>query len=94
MFRTATGAILSNAPMTKCCFEIDGWHDRTGTGWSVMVHGTVSEITDAADELGVSFRSLSIHSGPPGEREHWLALCADEVTGRHFTSGPLAPPVE
>ena len=93
VFRTAPGAKLANGPMTKSCFEIDGWDDRTGTGWSVMVHGTISEITDATDDPAASLLRLPVQPVVPGEHRHWLALSADSVTGRHFTSGPLAPPV-
>ena len=93
VIRTAPGAKLSNASRTKSCFEVDGWDDRTGTGWSVMVHGTITEITDAGDDKNVSFRGLPIWPMAPGERKHWLVLNADEVTGRHFTSGPMAPAV-
>ncbi len=35
VYGTAPGAKLANAPMTKSCFEVDGWDERTGTGWSV-----------------------------------------------------------
>lgn len=93
VFRTAPGAKLANAPMTLSCFEIDGWDDRTGTGWSVMLHGPIFEITDAADRRAASLRELAVRPAAPGERNHWLALYAEAVTGRRFTSGPLAPEV-
>lgn len=91
VFRTAAGAKLANGPMTSSCFEIDGFDDRTGTGWSVMVHGVISEITNAADHRATALLQLPVHPLAPGNREHWLALYADHVSGRHFTSGPLAP---
>ncbi len=92
VFRTAPGAKLAHAPMTQACFEIDGWDSRTGSGWSVMVHGVISEVTDAVDERAERLRSLPVQPFAPGERRYWLALYADQVTGRRFTSGPLAPP--
>lgn len=93
VFRTAPGAKLANAPKTQTTFEIDGWDDSTGTGWSVMVHGTVSEITDSIDDLALSLHRIPVRPVAPGEREYWLALFADEVTGRRFSSGPMAPEV-
>jgi uncharacterized protein len=93
VFRTATGAKLGNAPMTLSCFEIDGWDERTGSGWSVMVHGAISEITDAIDHRAAGLLELPVQPVAPGERKHWLALYAEAVTGRRFTSGPLAPAV-
>ncbi len=91
VFRTAPGAKLTNAPMTLGCFEIDGFDEHTGTGWSVMVRGTFHEITRAADRRAVAMLQLPVQPLAPGERGHWLALYAGRVTGRHFTSGPLAP---
>lgn len=91
VFRSAPGAKLTHGPMTAACFEIDGFDDRTGTGWSVMVHGVISDITDATDSRAQAYRKLPVTPAAPGSREHWLALYADRVTGRHFTSGPLAP---
>jgi len=91
VFRTAPGAKLANAPMRQSCLEIDGFDERTGSGWSVMVHGTISEITDAADQRAATLLELPVQPLAPGERRHWLALYADRVTGRRFTSGWLAP---
>ena len=91
VFRTAPGAKLASAPMTQSCFEIDGFDERSGSGWSVMVHGAISEITDALDARARDLLQLHVQPLAPGERQHWLALYADEVTGRRFTSGPLAP---
>ena len=93
VFRSAPGTKLTNLPMTQTSFEIDGWDDRTGSGWSVMVHGTVSELTGAIDDLALSLHRLPVHPLAPGDRDHWLAIYADEVTGRRFTSGPMAPEV-
>ena len=93
VFRSSPGTKLANAPMTRTTFEIDGFDDHTGSGWSVMVKGTVSEITTSIDELAVTLHRIPIRPLAPGEREHWLALYADEVTGRRFTSGPMAPGV-
>lgn len=91
IFRTGPGAKLANAPLTRSCFEIDGWDDRTGTGWSVMAHGVIAEITDAVDQRALALLAHPVRPVAPGDRRHWLALYADGVTGRHFTSGPLAP---
>jgi nitroimidazol reductase NimA-like FMN-containing flavoprotein (pyridoxamine 5'-phosphate oxidase superfamily) len=90
VFRTAAGAKLANAPMTACCFEIDGWDERTGRGWSVMVNGVISEITGAIDHRAAGLLESPVQPVAPGEREHWLALYAEAVSGRRFTTSPLA----
>lgn len=91
VFRTGPGTKLTSGPMTRSCFEIDGWDGRSGEGWSVMVHGTISEITDAIDSRAVRWLELPVQPAAPGERAHWLALYADQVTGRSFSSGSPAP---
>jgi len=91
VFRTAEGAKLSYGPMTASCFEIDGFDERTGSGWSVMVQGSISEITDAADRRAEALLRLPVQPVAPGERRHWLAIYAEGISGRRFTSGPLAP---
>jgi nitroimidazol reductase NimA-like FMN-containing flavoprotein (pyridoxamine 5'-phosphate oxidase superfamily) len=93
VFRTAPGAKLANAPMTACCFEIDGWDERTGRGWSVMVAGVISEITEAVDHRAAGLLETPVQPVAPGERKHWLALYAEAVSGRRFTTGPVAPAV-
>lgn len=92
VFRTGPGAKLASAPLIRSCFEIDGWDARSGKGWSVMVHGMISEITDAIDSRAALLRKLPVQPAAPGERAHWLALYADQVTGRWFISGPPSPP--
>jgi len=91
VFRTAPGTKLAHGPMTESCFEIDGFDDLSGSGWSVMVQGPISEITDAADRRAETLLRLPVQPLAPGERQHWLAIYAEEVSGRRFTSGPLAP---
>src|SRR5581483_9249798 len=93
VFRTAEGLKLASGPGKLACFEVDAFDERSGTGWSVMVRGRVRDITDAVDAPAVALRALNLHPAAPGQRVHWLALEADEVTGRRFAGAPLAPPV-
>lgn len=71
-----TGAVVA--------FEADD-HDPDGTwGWSVLVQGIATEVTDA-DELAV-LRSLHLNAWafPAGEAHRFLSIDTDLVSGRRF----------
>jgi nitroimidazol reductase NimA-like FMN-containing flavoprotein (pyridoxamine 5'-phosphate oxidase superfamily) len=87
VFRTGLGVIWK-AVRSACCFEVDSFTPSTGTGWSVLVHGPVRE--RRAEELGAHARR--VHPAAPGVREHWMAMTVQRVSGRYFSSGPMAPP--
>jgi nitroimidazol reductase NimA-like FMN-containing flavoprotein (pyridoxamine 5'-phosphate oxidase superfamily) len=93
LFRSTSGAKTTHGPGSRACFEIDGWDDIAGIGWSVMVQGTIRDITDATDEQALELRQLSLHPAPPGVRNHLLALPAIRVTGRHFGGAGIVRPL-
>ncbi len=93
VFRTAPGTKLDKAPLAAVCFEIDGYDQRSATGWSVILSGVASEVTNAADRLGESLRRLPLYPAAPGLRQHWIAVYADAVSGRYFTGGAVVPPL-
>jgi len=83
-FRTAPGTKLANAPMSHVAFEIDDYDSTTGVGWSVMVKGIAYEITDALDHDSVEARRQLVRPMAPGQRDRWVAIRPDEITGRRF----------
>lgn len=83
-FRTAPGTKLANAPMSHVAFEIDDYDSMTGVGWSVMVKGIAYEITEALDHDSVKARAQLIRPMAPGQRDRWVAIRPDEITGRRF----------
>jgi nitroimidazol reductase NimA-like FMN-containing flavoprotein (pyridoxamine 5'-phosphate oxidase superfamily) len=87
LFRTGRGAKLEHGRRSRVCFEVDGWDDRTGIGWSVMVQGVIREITDDSDQGAETLRQLSVHPAAPGLRPYLLALFPSRVSGRRF-GGP------
>jgi nitroimidazol reductase NimA-like FMN-containing flavoprotein (pyridoxamine 5'-phosphate oxidase superfamily) len=84
VFRTASGTKLEYGQGSHCCFEVDDWNDRTGAGWSVMVQGVLTDITDATDAQAESLRQLSVYPLAPGRHDHVVVLIADRVSGRRF----------
>ena len=91
VFRTEPGAKLTHGPGSAACFEIDEYDQPDSTVWSVMVVGSLQDITDADDERSRALRRLPVEPAAPGTRLHWLALSADEVTGRRFRGGWIVP---
>jgi nitroimidazol reductase NimA-like FMN-containing flavoprotein (pyridoxamine 5'-phosphate oxidase superfamily) len=91
VFRTEPGAKLQHGPGAPACFEIDDYDLRTSMAWSVMVVGILKDITDATDERSRGLRGLAVEPVAPGQKLHWLALNADEVSGRSFRGGWVVP---
>ncbi len=87
VFRTARGAALHQALSDRpIAFEVDGFDTGTLTGWSVLVRGTATTAPDLEDE--------PVHLVPWAdsiERDDWVAVVAQEVTGRRIIAhrGPL-----
>jgi nitroimidazol reductase NimA-like FMN-containing flavoprotein (pyridoxamine 5'-phosphate oxidase superfamily) len=91
VFRTQPGAKLLRGPGATACFEIDEYDEGAAMAWSVMVVGALNDITAANDERSRGLRRLAVEPLAPGERLHWLALSADEVSGRSFRGGWIVP---
>lgn len=83
VFRSAEGtkvhAAVRRAPGS---FEIDSIDERTRTGWSVVVRGDLTEISDA-DELA-RVRKLPLRPFIGGDRERFVRLEARDVSGRRI----------
>ena len=83
VFRTAPGTKLEHGPGSIGCFEIDGFDERTGFGWSVLVTGPISAVPE--DD---TLRRLPVHPLAPGKRrDYWLALRSWRISGRRFRAG-------
>lgn len=83
VFRTAPGTKLSlSATGTRVAFEVDEATELFETGTSVVVHGTMHEITDR-DEIE-RLRSLPLRTWAPGDRDHFARVDPDYVTGRQI----------
>ena len=81
VLRTRADNVIDRAP-SSVAFEIDGIDDFHRTGWSVLVQGTLHHaVVDPA------VRQL-IDPDPwlADERESWLAIAAEQVTGRRLSA--------
>ncbi len=79
VYRTAPGTKLDAAVLgTAVVFEVDS----PSPGWSVLVRGHAHEIS-AHDEQ-VHARTLLGHDWPAGDREHYVRITAERITGRRL----------
>ncbi len=93
VFRTAPGTKLSHGPGSVACFEVDDYDKGSLKGWSVMAFGVLRDITRGEDRLSQRLRQLQVQPAAPGTMVHWIAMLAEEVTGRSFRGGWLAPAI-
>ena len=84
VFRTGPGTKLEGTGFGPIAFEIDCFDETSRTGWSVIVQGTGTEITDALDRYSEVLRELKLEPWVPGSKGHWVAIQAESVTGRRL----------
>lgn len=84
VFRTAPGSKLELAPGMHVCFEIDGWDEIRGVGWSVLVKGIAHDLTHSRGMPTGRMRYWPVRPLAPGSREHWIGIWANEISGRKF----------
>ena len=83
VFRTGAGSKLKAAVTnTVVGFEVDEFDRRNHSGWSVLITGHSTEITDAA-QLALANR-LPLQSWLPDVGEHVIRVTAQIVTGRRL----------
>ena len=66
----------------SAAFEVDAADEATRTGWSVVVRGTLTEVTDPADPERL--RALPLYPWAPGEKARYLRVRPVKVTGRRI----------
>jgi len=85
VFRTEPGTKLHAAARgSLVCFEADGTDTAGQAGWSVIVRGEITEITDPA-EL-VRLRALPLQVQAPGARDHFVRILPAALTGRRIVA--------
>ena len=89
--RTAPGLKLAAATLGRgIAFEVDSLDELNHTGWSVVIHGTASELQQL-DELLAAERLL-IEPWARGIKNRYLRIAPQRVTGRRIpakTTNPL-----
>ena len=87
-FRTDPGTKLTWAKLGHVAFEIDSTDPSHREGWSVLVQGIGTEITDALDAWSERILTRSIAPMAGGAKEHWVAITSPVFTGRRIVHWP------
>ncbi len=90
VFRTIPGTKLDYAAVGSIlAVEADRYDPATGEGWSVLVRGIASVLTEAT--LISRARALLAHSWiGDASAEHYVGVNCDLVTGRRLRATPAA----
>jgi uncharacterized protein len=84
LFRTVPGTKLSAATQQQVvAFEVDGFDESGSTGWSVLVQGRASEVTDA--DMLARARSMSLEAWAlDGVADRYVLIPTEKISGRRF----------
>jgi uncharacterized protein len=83
IFRTDPGTKLDAATEAELvAFEVDAVDAATRTGWSVVVRGTLAEVTDPAHLERL--RSLPLYPWAPGDKARYVRVRPHLITGRRI----------
>ena len=89
VFKTSPGTKLSGSEFSRVAFEVDEFDLAGHSGWSVLVEGVASDISDMVDDRSTRLRALDLEPWPPGEKSHWVAILPESITGRRLgQAGP------
>lgn len=80
----SSGKLWSAIRRTVVAFEADKVDEATQCGWSVTAVGRAEEVTGAAEIA--QLRTVSLHPWAPGERDHFIRIRPEIVTGRRIRS--------
>ena len=95
LFRTAedsrTGEDLrtgiANADY-RVAFEVDQLDETAREGWSVLIQGPAHHLDSVADRAAA--QQAEVEPWPRGEKEHFIRITPERVTGRRIRRGLAA----
>ncbi|MFI9366571.1 helix-turn-helix domain-containing protein [Kitasatospora sp. NPDC053057] len=86
VYRTAPHGSLAATAGTEVAFEADHIDEALSQGWSVLVVGRAQRITDPTDVRRL-IESAGSEPWAGGERDLWIRIEPERVTGRRISSG-------
>jgi uncharacterized protein len=90
LFRTDEGSKLEVASRGgRVAFQVDGVEEATRTGWSVLIRGEATEVTDPAELARV--RQLPLYPWAPGAKSRYVRILPTVLTGRRIALAEDAP---
>ncbi len=88
VFRTAAGSKLEAASARAVvAFEVDDIDPLRQTGWSVLIQGRASLVTDSVDLARA--QALPFHPWAPGRRLEFVCIRSELVSGRRLHQSAL-----
>jgi uncharacterized protein len=85
VFRTEQGTKLHAAHRGgRVCFEADRTDAAARSGWSVIVRGEITEVTDRGELERL--RELPLPAWAPGVRDRYVRILPAVMTGRRITA--------
>ncbi|MUL41967.1 helix-turn-helix domain-containing protein [Streptomonospora sp. PA3] len=84
VFRTGAEGIVARHASGPMSFQVDRLDGTMSEGWSVLVTGRARLIEDA-DELAALRERHPLRPWAGGDREAWVRIAADRITGRRVT---------
>lgn len=91
VFRTGEGTKLDAAVHGETvAFEVDAIDEAARTGWSVVVRGSLEEITDPGELQRLRAQPLDPFAG--GERERYVRVWSAAISGRRIVLADRVPP--
>ena len=89
-FRTGVGTKLAAAARKAViAFEVDDFDTMTHDGWSVLIVGRATDVTDA--ELDLQGFALPVEAWAHGERHRLVRVAGELITGRRIVKGVIPP---
>ena len=83
VFRTDPGSKLEAAmERESVCFEVDAVEEATRTAWSVLVRGTLADVTNPAHLARL--RTLPLYPWAPGDKARYVRVRPRSITGRRI----------
>ncbi len=83
--RTGEATMIAGRDGERVAFEVDHVDEALSQGWSVLARGRAHRVTHPA-ELGHLRRDAAIWPWPGGDRDVYLRIIADTITGRRIQS--------
>ncbi|MFI8454646.1 helix-turn-helix domain-containing protein [Kitasatospora sp. NPDC085464] len=90
LYRTGSEGTLARAADGEVAFEVDQLDELFATGWSVLVNGTASTVSDE-DAVRRLRRHADPHPWAGGARDTWMRIRPTGISGRIIR--PNGPPV-
>jgi nitroimidazol reductase NimA-like FMN-containing flavoprotein (pyridoxamine 5'-phosphate oxidase superfamily) len=85
VFRTDEGTKLGTAARGgRVAFEVDRVDEAAHTGWSVVVRGEATEVTDPAELARL--RKIRLSPWAPGPKSRYVRILPAKLTGRRISA--------